>query len=408
MSKDNSSANTDTAGDAGVSDDVLALAAARFGVELPKAEAAAPAAAADAQEVPAREEGESDEDYGQRLTEAGLDPAEHIQPAESEEDRAARLQQQEGEDDEAYEARLEEEGLTRDDVPAPAAAPTEEEKKAAAQKAREEADLKKLPEPARKVAQAIIDKRIGQITAKAKAKEEEFSTKIGELENQLAEAKQAAEGKPAQATVVGSVHPLLLDPSEDAIAKYVQGVEDFEDWASEHEDGYEPTEAELAKGFKAVPKAEIRSRLRALQRERDKLVPQARDLLAKRATAEAEARKILPAFFDAKTPEYQAARTLLREQPELKRFPDHMVRAAEIILGRKALAELRQKATPAPKKPATPPAKAPRLPGSGSAAKGGVIERAPVRPSSSEAMKRAVNQPGDRGALQSAVAALGF
>lgn len=377
----------------------MQAAAKRLGVDIPGSAASADAAPdAGAQppdegaetEPPAREDGETDEDYAARLTEEGFDPEEIIETSETEEERAARLQQQENETDEDYEARLDAEGLTRDDVPT--TEPTEEKKKLAAQKARDEADLKKLPEGARKAAHAIIEKRIGKITAKAKAREAELDTRVAELESQLAEAREAAEGKPARATIVGTVHALLLDPSETAIADYIANVETFEDWVAAHEDGYEPSAEDAAKGAKAISKAELRSRLRALQRERDKLVPQARDLLAKRATAEADARKIIPAFFDAKKPEYQAARTLLREQPELKRFPDHMVRAAEIVLGRKALAELRQAANQ-PKRPAAPP-RAPRAPGGNHPAKGGFEQRKPAaRTDASSALKKFTKAP---------------
>lgn len=366
----------DDSNDVGV--DIINLAAARLGLAPSaatterKPAAAKPSAATDDTEVPEREEGEPDDDYSARLEEAGIDPAEHIQPAESAEDRAARLAQGDLESDEDYEARLDAEGLTRDDV-APAAEPTEEEKKAAAQKARDEADLKKLPEGVRKTVRSIIEKRLGKMTAQAKAKEAEFTARVGELEAQLSDAKAAADGKPARATVIGTIHPLLLDPSEEAIAKHIASVEALEDWATEHEDGFEPTEAQLAQGYKPLTKIEVRQRLRAYQRERDKLVGEARSALAKRAASEAEAKQILPAFFDAKSPDFQAARSLLREQPELKRFPDYMLRAAEIVLGRKALAALRTAAA----KPKTklPPPRASRAPGGGTAAKGGTFER---------------------------------
>ena len=366
--------------------DVIALAAERLGVKLPAETAPAkgakkPAAAASKKEadattdeVPEREEGETDEDYSARLEEAGIDPAEHIAATETDEERTERLQQGADETDDDYEARLAEEGLTRDDVVVAEKELTEEEKKAAAEKARNEADLKKLPEAVRNTVQGIINKRIGKITAQAKAKETELTTRNAELETQLAEAKEAADGKPAKATVIGTVHPLLFDPSEDAIAKYVEGVEGFEDWAAEHADGYEPTAEEEAKGYKPASAGEIRARLRSLQRERDKIVAQAREALTKRAASEAEAKKIIPAFFDAKSPDYQAARTLLREQPELKRFPDYQLRVAAIVLGRKALADLRTAAAKPVVKP-KPVVRASRAPNAGAATKGGFTER---------------------------------
>lgn len=336
-----------------IGDDILALAARRFGVAMPATEEPAPGT-------------EDDADHSNATEDDGAQPT--AEGEETPEARTTRLQQAEGESDDDYEARLDAEGLTRDDVPA-AAEPTEDEKKAAAQKARDEADLKKLPEPVRKTVQAIIEKRIGRITAKTAAERDETASRITDLEAQLAEAQAAAEGKPAQATVIGTVHPLLLDPSEKAIADYEAGVEKFEDWLIQNEDGYEPTEAELAQGFKAATRVQIRQRLREVQRERTKLVTDARAALTARTSSEAEAKKLLPALFDAKSPDYQAARSLLREQPELKRFPDYQLRLAEILLGRKALAALRTAAVKP--KTATPPPRASRAPGGGSAARGG-------------------------------------
>lgn len=432
----------DDANDLGL--DVISQAAGRLGVKLPNdpagtsapaKPAAKPGAAAasnepPADQVPAREAGEDDEAYAARLQDAGYEDEQvtaalEAYPAtdDTTTDDDTTPAREDGEDDEAYTARLQEAGYDEDQIAAaieahPAAATDDEEdedegedaeakKKAAAQKARDEADLKKLPEAARKAAQSIIDKRIGRITAKTAAEVQTLKQQLAQAQAERDEAKAAAEGKPARAVMVDKVHPLLLDPSEDAIANYLAGVEKFEDWATLHEDGFEPSAEEIAQGYKPATKAEIRQRLREIQRERDKLVPQAREILGKRATAEAEARKLLPAFFDATKPEYQAARSLLREQPELKRFPDHMLRAAEIVLGRKALADLRAAAgKPPAKKPATPP-RASRVPGGGSPAKGGFGERRPTGPDAPAAVKTFLRAPSRENLAAAAGAFLG-
>lgn len=415
--------------------DVISQAAGRLGVKLPhdpaasapaKQPAANPGTAHGGNEpqpddqAPPRESGEDDDAYAARLQDQGYDDEQvtaalQAYPAGDDDGSAPAGDQpparEDGEDDDAYAARLQDQGYDDEQVAAaleahPVAGNDDKEDdeeddgedaaakaKAAAQKAKDDADLKKLPEPVRKTVQSIIDKRIGRITAKTSAETEALKQRLAAVEAERDEAKATADGKPARLVVVDNVHPLLLDPSEEAIAKYLETVEKFEDWAAEHEDGYEPSAEELAKGYKPATKAEISQRLRAIKREREKLVPQARELIGKRTTADAEARKLLPAFFDATKPEYQAARSLLREQPELKRFPDYMLRAAEVVLGRKALADLRAAGgKPPAKKPATPP-RASRVPGGGSPAKGGFGERKPAGPDAPAAVKSYLKTP---------------
>lgn len=380
-----------------ISDDILGAAAAKFGVKLPGSPSAAASKPAEEGKAEATAEtddekrarlpkgdDETDDDYEARLAD---DEGPVATDQETDEERTARLQQQDGETDEDHAARLTEEGVEEDEIATHRL--TAEQKADAARKAREEIELKKLPEAVRKPVQDLINKRLGQMTARTKAKETELGNQITTLQAELAEAKEAAEGKAPQATIIGDVHPLLLADDEGAIIKYVEGVEAFEDWAADHADGYDPTAEEIAKGAKPVAAAEIRQRLRALQRERDKIVPQARAALAQRATHEAEAKKLVPALFDAKSPEYQAARSLLREQPELKRFPDYRLRVAAIVLGNKALADLKAASGKPKPKPVT---RASRAPGGGDAPKGG-FERKPAGADAPTAVKQAIEKP---------------
>ncbi len=357
-----------------LSDDVLTQAANRFGVKLPTAEA--PQAEAEG-DTTADGDGETETDDS----------------AESEG----------AEDDSEAEASAEDADST-EELP-----DDEADKAAAAEKARNDADLKKLPEAARAVAQSIINKRIGQITARTKADKAALDARVTELETELAETKEIAEGKPRTATVVGGVHALLLDPSEDAIGKYIEGIEAFEDWAAEHADGYEPTAEEFTKGARPASAGELRQRLRAVQREREQLVPKARAVITARTAHDTEAKKLIPALFDAKSPDYQAARSLLREQPELKRFPDYHLRVAEILLGRKALADLRTASAKKTTKPDAPAIKkAPRVPGSGGPAKGGVAERKQGGSDAPTAVTNAIKDPTQANKRAAALAVLGM
>ena len=326
--------------------------------------------------------------------------------AETDEAKRARLQQQPGETDEAHAERLDAEGIDSED--AAAYQLTAEQKAVAADKARAEADLKKLPEAVRKTAQAIIDKRIGKITAKTAAEKTQLTNRVTELETQLAEAREAADAKPGARVTGDASNPLAFAETEDDIARYEAGIEAFEDWAADHADGYEPSEAEAAQGAQALTANEVRQKLRLVQRNAAKFVSQARAALAKRGEAETEAKKLIPAFFDAKTPEYQAARTLLREQPELKRFPDYRLRIAEIVLGRKALADLRAAGVKASstKTDKKAPLRASRAPGAGGAAKGG-FERSSSGADAPEAGRAFAKNPTRENLAKAAMALMG-
>lgn len=361
-------------------------------------------------ERPAREDGETDEDYHQRLIDAGFDPDEETE-TETDDERAARLQQQEDETDDDYEARLAEEGLTRDDVPTvkdgdgdgenDGDGKTDEQKQAearAAAKAADAADLKKLPPETRKTVQSIIDRRLGKITAKSKADIESAQAERDAAIAERDEARAAAAGKPSRIVVPEGIHPLALTDNAAEIDAREAEIDAFLDWAEDHAEGYEPDEASLAKGHKPASAADIRRAVRDLTRERDRVLPGLRDALKARATHTAEARKLMPSLFDAKSTDYLAAQKLLREQPEIKRFPDYQLRLAWMVAGQKALAAPAPakgadgKPT-APNQTATPSKKAPRVPNGGGTAKGGILERKPKGVAAPDAVKRFAKSP---------------
>lgn len=282
--------------------------------------------------------------------------------------------------------------------PAPTAEETEAQTTAAETAKHVATALKSLPEATRKVVQTVIDKRIGQVVAKERAKTDEATARIAALETELAEAQAATPAAPAPA--VAGTHPLMLAKNESELDRRVAEIDAAEEFFIRHEDGYDGDGTDANPPISA---ADLKLRWRELSRERDRIIPAARKLLQERATHEAELRKTAPTFLDAKSEDGRAVQATLKLMPELRRHANATALAVQIVLGQRALAALTAKT--ATTKPATAPKKAPRVPGAGGPAKGG----APVtdgRPDSSAAVKTLMQRPGDRNAFNAAVASL--
>ena len=255
--------------------------------------------------------------------------------------------------------------------------------------------LKSLPEATRKVVQGVIDKRLGQVIAKERAKADSHVARIGELETELAEAKTAAAERPAAAPA--GVHPTMLLGSEAELQKRLAQIDAAEEWAIQHEDGYagDGTDKDPA-----ISAADIKLRWRALARERDRIIPAARQAIKDRAAADAALKATAPGFLDRKTADGQAVQAMLKLHPELAQKTNGTQLAVQLVLGARALAALAKPAA----KPAAAPKKAPRVPGAGGPAKGGAAAPS-SRPDSSAAMKTLMQRPGDKSAFNSAVEA---
>jgi hypothetical protein len=285
------------------------------------------------------------------------------------------------------------------------AAPTPEELKAkaaadalAAENAKLVATaLKDLPEDTRKRVQAVIDSRIGKVIAKERAKTDEATARISELETALAEAEASKGTAPV---AVPGVHPLMFAKSESELDTRLQQIDAAEEFFIRHEDGYEGNGTPEDPPISA---ADLKLRWRDLARERDRIIPAARQALRERTAHDATLRQTAPTFFDLKTEDGRALQATLKLMPELRRHPDATALAMQFVLGQRALAALKAKAAApaAAVKPA--PKKAPRLPGTGSPAKG--ADAAPSRSASAApaAMQKLSSATDTRG-VQSAVA----
>ena len=224
------------------------------------------------------------------------------------------------------------------------------------------AKLKDLAPEVQTRVQEVINKQIGRVVAKERAKSDELSTRVEVLESENAELKS----KGGTATVqLPGVHPLMMAESEADIDRRLTEIDAAEDFAIKYADGYPGTEGNP--NDPPMEASEIKLRWRELQRERDRVIPAARRLLQERSAHEADLKKALPTFFDRKSEDARALQAKLKLMPELRRHANATVLAVQLILGERAMAAAKQKATTTK---LNPQRTAPRLPGSGSPAKG--------------------------------------
>jgi hypothetical protein len=358
-----------------IGDDIMSAATHRLGLNFPRSAPSAAKPAAPAAPAPA----EDDDDNGAAAT-----PGDAVEsdPDHGETDTPPAKPTAEAGD----------EGETDPEAKdgADKAEPTAEEQ-AALELAKEnaayvDANLKTLPAPLKKQVQAVLDARIGKITATSKAEQARLEARVEELTAEV-EAAQGKAGAPAPVALPG-VHPLMFAESTAVLDARLAEIEAFEDFAAEHADGYEGDEA---KGLPAWTPEQLRKQVRELHRERDRVIPAARAKLVQRATADAALKQTFAPLFDRKSAEYAQAQAILKTMPELRRHPNASEIVAKIILGERALAALGKPKPAAP----TPAAvrRAPRVPGAGGAPRGSAIPRAAGGAGATEAGRKFAQSP---------------
>lgn len=367
-----------------VDDDIMSAAAGRLGVTLPKAAPQNEPKPADetADEEPA------DEESGDETPET----TEEKVAAE-----AATAETAEADESEDGEKETEE---------APAAGKVEADK-AAAKLADEtkqfvNVKLKDLPEAVRTRVQSVLDARIGKISADSKAEQARLETRVEELTDELEETKAKVGTAPVN---VPGVHPLMLVASEKELDDRLTRIDAFEDFAEQYPEGYDGDGTEKDPAWSAE---QIRTKMRELKRERDRIIPAAKENLKARAVKDVELKSKYPALFDRKSEDFRSAQALMKLMPELNRHADKSVLIARLILGEKALAELgKPKGKPGEKTQVTVK-KAPRVPGGGGTARGSVVARSSAddRPAADSAVQKVMQNPSDKNAFKGAVAAL--
>ena len=190
---------------------------------------------------------------------------------------------------------------------------------------------------------------------------------IEALRAKVAELETALTRKEPQPVQVAPVHPLLAEDDPAKIADAERQLEQFERWALENWDGTEAVEAAGDQpAIPAYPAQAIRKRYAELKTIRERVIPQARELAARRKALTAEARAVYPELFDPKREEYSAVTEILQYAPGLKAvLPNIYLVLGDALRGEKLRLEQARKAkTPArpaaPKVPARPAAAAAR------------------------------------------------
>lgn len=272
------------------------------------------------------------------------------------------------------------------------------------------AALKDLPEETRTRVQGVVDQIVGRVVGRERAEKDRLGQRVTTVTAEL-EAARKAQG-PVQ---VAGVNPLFMVEDEAALEVEDEKFTKFIDWAEDHAAGVNLPDSESYDPAQPTFTADqIRQRKREILREQQKTVPAARKLLETRNAIEKNLRVLYPAAYDPKAPEYAAIENVLKTLPALRQFPDSRVIALRQYLGAQALAELidqqkekkptDQKGKQVIEKPAKK--KVPRAPGAGSPAKGSVLSPKNGKPAASEAVRKVMQDPGNRPALQNAVSDL--
>ncbi len=218
-----------------------------------------------------------------------------------------------------------------------------------------EAEVLKLIQPF----QHAFDTRVGQLTKEKKDATEQLATAqtergqlLGQVES-LTQQVQELQGQP-QARAQG-VHPLLLVEDPARLAQESQRLDKTEEWLLTHWDGYEGSGKE---NDPAWTPEQVRQTYAQVKQVKERILPQAQNLLNLRRQADEYAYKTYPQLKDRNHPDHQLVEQVLRTYPVLRTIPNVRTILGDSLVGQK----LRQEKEAGARKPATPAKPAPRVP----------------------------------------------
>ena len=230
-------------------------------------------------------------------------------------------------------------------------------------------------------------KRIDKLTKRAKGAEERESSKderIAKLESELA-AKEAEPSAQVPAAPATPTHPFTNATKMDDILREEHNAEQVLDWADSNPDGalVQTSDGELE--YSAEEVRDIRKRASKALR---KWLPERKQWIRENHAQDEYAHATYKWWTDKSTAEYQAAMNVIREFPEIQRFPDYKVIVGDTLVGMHMRLSAHKDAK-APK--AVKPKKAPKQPGKPTA------EPAPVEESTarSAAARQAFDESGN-------------
>lgn len=230
-------------------------------------------------------------------------------------------------------------------------------------------------------------KRIDKLTKRAKGAEERESSKderIAKLESELA-SKEAEPQEAIPAAPATPANPFTNATTLEAVQREEHNAEQVIDWTDSNPDGALVPTSDGEMEYSAEEVRDIRKRASKAIR---KWLPERKQWIRENQAQDEYALKHYKWWQDKSAAEYQAAMNVLREFPEIQKFPDYKVIVGDTLMGM----QMRLAGEQTAKQPkAAKPKKAPKQPGKPTA------EPAPVEESTarSAAARQSFDESGN-------------
>lgn len=196
-----------------------------------------------------------------------------------------------------------------------------------------------------------LQKRLNKLTARAKAAEEKLAAAEAKLEEQPAEPESVVTAP------VTPENPFANLTKLEDIQREESNAEQVLDWCEDNPDG---AVVETKDGEYEYSAEEVRDIRKRASKAIRKWLPQRQQWIRENQQNEEYALKTYKWWDDKASAEYQAATNILREFPEIQRFPDYKVIVGDVLNGmQQRLAAEQQAKNP---KKAAQPKKAPAQP----------------------------------------------
>lgn len=196
-----------------------------------------------------------------------------------------------------------------------------------------------------------VQKRIDKLVAQKKEAEEKLKALAEEVEQAKSQTKSS---EPEIIPVGDGINPYFKLQTEREVEDEIRHARSIRRWAEENPDGA------VVKGKDGsevdYSAEEIRQiKLNAIDALEEHL-PKQLHYVTSRKAYDAEAEKLYPFWKQRQSTEYQLANTILREFPEIKKFPDYRISLGDMVAGRLAREQAAKKRLPvvAKKAPASP------------------------------------------------------
>lgn len=177
---------------------------------------------------------------------------------------------------------------------------------------------------------AKVQKRIDQLTARAKTAEEA----LAEKEAEIARLNEELTNVPETATVTTSIDPLADVADEAGLGTKARQAMQVKRWCIENPEG--GTVKDKDGNDIEIEPVQVRKMLADAEEMMALNIPVRRQYLAEKASHDAEAKTTYPELFQSGSEMAKQAGSLLKAWPDLKRFPDYRMVLGDYISGHKA------------------------------------------------------------------------